>query len=110
MGDSGTGTEARVNHYRVAGKTGTVHKLIAGDYADDRYIASFAGLAPASQPRLVMVVTVDEPSERVHFGGQAAAPVFGRVMGGALRLLNITPDTPSEQMRWAAPVNVKSST
>ena len=110
VGDSGTGTEARVSHYRVAGKTGTVHKLIAGDYADDRYIASFAGMAPASQPRLVMVVTVDEPSERAHFGGQAAAPVFGRVMSDALRLLNITPDTPREHMRWATPVSGNSAT
>jgi cell division protein FtsI (penicillin-binding protein 3) len=110
VGDSGTGTQARVTHYRVAGKTGTVHKLIAGDYADDRYIASFAGMAPASQPRLVMVVTVDEPSERAHFGGQAAAPIFGRVMSGALRLLNIPPDTPSGHMRWAAPASGKSST
>jgi cell division protein FtsI (penicillin-binding protein 3) len=103
VGERGTGTEARVSHYRVAGKTGTVHKLIAGDYADDRYIASFAGMAPASQPSLVMVVTVDDPSARGHFGGQAAAPVFGRVMSGALRLLNITPDTPRGHIRWAAP-------
>jgi cell division protein FtsI (penicillin-binding protein 3) len=80
-----------------------VHKLISGDYAKDRYVASFAGMAPASNPRLVMVVTVDEPDARRHFGGQTAAPVFSRVMAGALRLLNIAPDIPQQGLRWAAP-------
>jgi cell division protein FtsI (penicillin-binding protein 3) len=110
VGEAGTGTEAQVQHYRVAGKTGTVHKLVAGDYAEDRYIASFAGMAPASQPRLVMVVTMDEPSERVHFGGQAAAPVFSSVMSGALRLLNVPPDVPLERFQWAAPADGRSPT
>ncbi len=110
VSDGGTGPEARVLHYRVAGKTGTVHKLVAGDYAEDRYIASFAGMAPVSQPRLVMVVTMDEPSERGHFGGQAAAPVFSRVMAGALRLLNVTPDTPVAPVRWAAPAPANPTT
>lgn len=110
VGEAGTGTEAQVLHYRVAGKTGTVHKLVAGDYAEDRYIASFAGMAPASQPRLVMVVTMDEPSERAHFGGQAAAPVFSSVMSGALRLLNVPPDIPLERFQWAAPADGRSPT
>lgn len=99
----GTGAAAQLLHYSVAGKTGTVHKLISGDYAKDRYVASFAGMAPASNPRLVMVVTVDEPDARRHFGGQTAAPVFSRVMAGALRLLNIAPDIPQQGLRWAAP-------
>ncbi len=99
----GTGAAAQLLHYSVAGKTGTVHKLISGDYAKDRYVASFAGMAPASNPRLVMVVTVDEPEARRHFGGQTAAPVFSRVMAGALRLLNIAPDIPQQGLRWAAP-------
>lgn len=103
VGSEGTGAAARVMHYRVAGKTGTVHKLISGDYAEDRYVASFAGMAPASKPRLVMVVTVDEPGEQRHFGGQAAAPVFSRVMAGALRLLNIPPDTSRAQLRLVVP-------
>ncbi|MFQ5935640.1 MAG: peptidoglycan D,D-transpeptidase FtsI family protein [Acidiferrobacterales bacterium] len=110
VSERGTGTEARVMHYRVAGKTGTVHKLVSGDYADDRYIASFAGMAPATRPRLVMVVTVDEPGEQSHFGGQAAAPVFSRVIGGALRLLSIPPDIRRERLRWAAPVEGRSAT
>jgi cell division protein FtsI (penicillin-binding protein 3) len=110
VSEAGTGTEAQVQHYRVAGKTGTVHKLVAGNYAEDRYIASFAGMAPASRPRLVMVVTMDEPSEGAHFGGQVAAPVFSSVMSGALRLLNVPPDTPTERFQWAAPADGRSPT
>jgi cell division protein FtsI (penicillin-binding protein 3) len=99
-----------VQHYRVAGKTGTVHKLIAGDYAEDRYVASFAGMAPASHPRLVMVVTVDDPSGSAHFGGQVAAPVFSSVMSDALRLLDVPPDIPRERLQWAAPADGQSPT
>jgi cell division protein FtsI (penicillin-binding protein 3) len=110
VSDAGTGTEAQVQHYRVAGKTGTVHKLIAGDYAEDRYVASFAGMAPASHPRLVMVVTVDDPSGSAHFGGQVAAPVFSSVMSDALRLLDVPPDIPRERLQWAAPADGQSPT
>jgi cell division protein FtsI (penicillin-binding protein 3) len=81
-----------VPNYRVAGKTGTVHKFIAGGYAEDRYMSIFAGMAPASDPRLVMVVVLDEPSKGEYFGGQVAGPVFSKVMSGALRLLDIPPD------------------
>ena len=90
----GTGAAARVMHYRVAGKTGTVHKLGADGYAENAYVASFAGFAPASDPRLIMVVTIDQPARGGYFGGQAAAPVFSKVMSGALRLLNIPLDEP----------------
>ena len=82
--------------YELAGKTGTVHKIVNGRYARDRYQALFAGLAPVSNPRLVMVIVVDEPKGGVHYGGLVAAPVFSNVMGGALRLLNITPDAVAE--------------
>jgi cell division protein FtsI (penicillin-binding protein 3) len=92
VGRDGTGAAAQVGFYRVGGKTGTAHKLVNGEYAERRYIASFAGFAPASNPRLVMIVTVDEPAPGAHFGGQVAAPVFGRVMSGAMRLLDIPPD------------------
>jgi cell division protein FtsI (penicillin-binding protein 3) len=88
----GTGIRASVPNYRVAGKTGTVHKSIAGGYADDRYVAVFAGMAPASRPRLVMSVMINEPSNGVYYGGEVAAPVFSKVMEGALRLLDIPPD------------------
>lgn len=92
VGRDGTGAAAQVGFYRVGGKTGTAHKLVNGEYADRRYVASFAGFAPASDPRLVMVISVDEPSTGIYFGGQVAAPVFSKVMAGALRLLNIPPD------------------
>lgn len=92
VSDEGTARDANVPSYRVAGKTGTVHKFIAGGYAEDRYLAVFAGLAPASDPRLVMVVMVDEPRGKKYYGGQIAGPVFGEVMGDAMRLLDITPD------------------
>lgn len=88
----GTGSLAAIPGYRVAGKTGTVHKLVDGGYADDRYLAVFAGMAPASKPRLVLVIMIDEPSGKEHFGGQVAAPIFARVMRGALRMLDIPPD------------------
>ena len=88
----GTAPLAAVQGYRVAGKTGTVHKSVAGGYADDRYLSVFAGMAPASRPRLVAVVMIDEPNNGEHFGGKVAGPVFSKVMAGALRLLNVTPD------------------
>ena len=98
----GTGAAARVVHYRVAGKTGTAHKPVAGGYSENSYVASFAGFAPASNPRLVMVIVVDDPTNGGYFGGQVAAPVFSRVMAGALRLLNIPPDQPPGAPRITA--------
>lgn len=88
----GTGTRAQVTGYRVAGKTGTVKKAVAGGYSDDQYIAIFAGIAPASYPRLAMVVNINEPHAGVYYGGEVAAPVFSRVMSGSLRILGIPPD------------------
>jgi len=88
----GTAPAAAVAGYRVAGKTGTVKKSIVGGYADKRYLAVFAGFAPASDPRLAMVVMLNEPSAGKFYGGQVAAPVFSNIMAGALRLLNIAPD------------------
>ncbi len=88
----GTANKASIANYHVAGKTGTVHKFISGGYADDRYLSVFAGMAPASNPRLVMVVMLNEPGNGKYFGGQVAAPVFSRVISGALRLLDIPPD------------------
>lgn len=89
---AGTARRARIAGYSVAGKTGTVKKPTAGGYSDDRYIGVFAGMVPASDPRLVMVVMIDEPSRGQYYGGLVAAPVFARVMSGALRLLDIPPD------------------
>ncbi|SDR76413.1 cell division protein FtsI (penicillin-binding protein 3) [Halopseudomonas xinjiangensis] len=92
-GQGGTGSRARVPGYQVGGKTGTVHKTLAsGGYAKDRYRSVFAGIAPISNPRFAAVVVIDEPSKGQYYGGLVAAPVFGEVMSGALRLLNVTPD------------------
>ncbi|MBE9515671.1 MAG: penicillin-binding protein 2 [Proteobacteria bacterium] len=99
-GGEGTGAAAQVQHYRIAGKTGTVHKLVNGKYAEDRYLSLFAGMAPAADPRIVMVVMIDDPKGK-YFGGQVAAPVFGSVMAGAMRILNITPDAPVLNRQWA---------
>jgi cell division protein FtsI (penicillin-binding protein 3) len=88
----GTGTRAQVAGYRVAGKTGTAHKVAGAAYAADRYTSSFVGFAPASRPRLVIAVMLDEPGGRSYYGGEVAAPVFSKVMAGALRLLRIAPD------------------
>jgi cell division protein FtsI (penicillin-binding protein 3) len=89
----GTATEARVDGYRVAGKTGTVKKLGEdGRYTEDKYLGLFVGMAPASNPRLVIAVMVDEPSAGKYYGGVVAAPVFSKVMTGALRILGIAPD------------------
>jgi len=90
--EGGTGLRARVAGYRVAGKTGTVKKVMTDGYTSEKYISVFAGIAPASNPRFAMVVTVDEPTGEDYYGGQVAAPVFSRVMGGALRLFDIPPD------------------
>ncbi len=93
----GTATRAAIPGYRVAGKTGTMKKATAGGYSDDRYVSVFAGMAPASDPRLVMVVMINEPRGDVYYGGEVAAPVFAQVMSGALRLLNVSPDDISAQ-------------
>ena len=90
-GPEGTGKAARVKNYRVSGKTGTSRKASAAGYAS-RYIASFAGFAPSSNPRLVAVAVVNDPSGEAYYGGLVAAPLFSTVMEGALRLLNVPPD------------------
>ncbi len=96
--EDGTARSARVEGYGVAGKTGTAHKIANGGYADDRYLAFFAGIAPVRDPRLVTVVLIDEPSGDRYYGGEVAAPVFSRITEGALRLLNIVPDQPAHAL------------
>jgi cell division protein FtsI (penicillin-binding protein 3) len=90
----GTAPKAQINGYRVAGKTGTAHKLEGNGYAKNRYLSTFVGYAPASRPRFVIAVMLDEPSAGQYFGGAVAAPVFSRVMDGALRMLNVPHDAP----------------
>ena len=88
----GTGKRASVMGYQVAGKTGTAWKSFEGGYSTDRYMAVFAGVVPASHPKLATVVVIDEPSGDKFYGGDVAAPVFSNVMSGALRLMDIPPD------------------
>ena len=89
----GTAPRAQIAGYRVGGKTGTAHKLDGRTYTN-KYVSSFIGLAPASKPRLIVAVMLDEPSAGQYYGGTVAAPVFSTVMAGALRLLAVAPDAP----------------
>ncbi len=92
VGPKGTAQLAAVPGYRVGGKTGTAKKSSAGGYDKDNYLSVFAGVAPISDPRLVMAVIVDEPTQNGYYGGTVAAPVFQEVMSNALRILDIAPD------------------
>ena len=96
----GTALKAQVAGYRVGGKTGTAHKIGAHGYEDDKYVASFVGIAPASNPRLIMAVMIDEPSieKDGYYGGAAAAPVFSAVMADALRMLSVPQDSPNNNV------------
>jgi cell division protein FtsI (penicillin-binding protein 3) len=99
----GTAPRARIMGYRVAGKTGTAHKQVDGAYAADKYRSSFVGFAPASRPRLVIAVMIDEPSAGQYYGGAVAAPVFAGVMAGALRILGVPPDAPLAPIELTPP-------
>ena len=90
----GTAPKAQVIGYRVAGKTGTAHKLEGRGYAPNKYVSSFVGFAPASAPRLVIAVMIDEPAGGQYYGGAVAAPVFSNVAGAALRQLGVPTDAP----------------
>lgn len=89
----GTAPKARVPGYRVGGKTGTAYKVEGGAYAR-KYVASFVGIAPISDPRLIVAVMIDEPSGGAHYGGDVAGPAFSQIVGGALRTLGVPPDAP----------------
>ncbi len=88
----GTGKRAAVVGYRVAGKTGTAWKSFAGGYSTDKYMATFAGLVPASHPKLAAVIVIDEPGGNLFMAADVAAPVFSNILSGALRLMDIAPD------------------
>jgi cell division protein FtsI (penicillin-binding protein 3) len=92
----GTGTQAAIAGYRVAGKTGTARIAGKHGYQEKRYVASFAGIAPASKPRLVVAVVIHEPTRGSYYGGRVAAPLFSKVMGAALRMLDVEPDEGTE--------------
>lgn len=97
----GTALQAHIDGYPVAGKTGTSRKAVAGGYGDD-YVALFAGIAPANNPRLAITVVVNDPKSDRYYGGDVAAPVFAKVMSASLQMLNVEPISPQEQSRLAA--------
>lgn len=97
VGPGGTAKKAAITGYTIAGKTGTVKKSTRGGYSDDRYIAVFAGIAPAKDPELVLVVAINEPRDGVFYGGAVAAPVFKEIIEQAVRILNISPDDIPQQ-------------
>jgi cell division protein FtsI (penicillin-binding protein 3) len=90
--EDGTGGNAKVKGYRVAGKTGTAEKSINGKYEKNKNIGSFVGLIPATNPRIIMAIMIDEPTVGSHFGGAVAAPVFSNVMTDVMKILNIPRD------------------
>ncbi|HRQ64296.1 MAG TPA: penicillin-binding transpeptidase domain-containing protein [Xanthomonadaceae bacterium] len=91
VGSDGTAQLAAIPNYRVAGKTGTSRRAVAGGY-QSRYISVFAGMVPASRPRMVAVVVLHDPAGEHYYAGLVAAPAFSRIMDGALRLLDVPPD------------------
>jgi len=103
VGEGGTAPRARIDGYRVAGKTGTARKLRDGRYVSE-YVASFAGFAPASKPRIVVAVMIDEPDAGQFYGGQVAAPVFAEVVDRSLRTLQVAPDAASTLLARSRPV------
>jgi len=94
----GTAPRAQIRGYRVAGKTGTAHKLEGAGYAPNKYISTFIGFAPASAPRIIVAVLIDEPAAGQYYGGAIAAPVFAQVMSGALRFMAVSPDAPLDNV------------
>lgn len=103
VGPGGTAPLAAVPGYRIGGKTGTAYKAEDGGYAEKKYIASFAGFGPVSDPRYIVAVMIDEPAAGKHYGGDVAAPVFSSVMGAALRMMAVPPDAqPAAQARAPA--------
>jgi cell division protein FtsI (penicillin-binding protein 3) len=105
VSEGGTGTQAKVEGYRVAGKTGTSRKAIRGGYGDE-YVTVFAGLVPASDPKFAIVVMVDEPAGDSYYGGTVSAPVFSIVADKALHLMNIAPDKKKQKPAVATGINV----
>lgn len=102
----GTGKNAYVPGYRVAGKTGTAQKVIDGRYADGKYISSFVAIAPANDPKIVVAVIIDEPSNGAYYGGQIAAPVAGEVVKDILSYLDIEPQFTDEELEQNEKENV----
>jgi cell division protein FtsI (penicillin-binding protein 3) len=90
--------KAQVQGYRVAGKSGTARKIVNGQYSKSKYRGSFVGFAPASDPRIVVAVSIDEPSAGGYYGGAVAAPVFSDIVSSTLRRLGVRPDAPVDSL------------
>ena len=99
----GTALRAQIAAYRVAGKTGTAHKIEGTGYAPNKYVSAFVGFAPATAPRVIIAVMIDEPTAGQYYGGAVAAPVFAQVMSGTLRLLSVSPDAPLDNIKLPPP-------
>ncbi|WP_186183053.1 peptidoglycan D,D-transpeptidase FtsI family protein [Burkholderia gladioli] len=95
---NGTSPDAAVPGYRVGGKSGTAYKQVGRGYDHKKYRASFVGMAPMPNPRIVVAVSVDEPTAGSHFGGQVSGPVFSAIVGDTLRALNVPPNMPVKQL------------
>jgi cell division protein FtsI (penicillin-binding protein 3) len=98
VSSAGTSPEAAVPGYRVGGKSGTAYKQSGHGYDHSKYRASFVGMAPMPNPRVVVAVSIDEPTAGSHFGGYVSGPVFSAVVGDTLRSLNVPPDMPVKQL------------
>jgi cell division protein FtsI (penicillin-binding protein 3) len=98
VSSAGTSPEAAVPGYRVGGKSGTAYKQSGHGYDHSKYRASFVGMAPMPNPRIVVAVSIDEPTVGSHFGGYVSGPVFAAVVGDTLRSLNVPPDMPVKQL------------
>lgn len=99
VSESGTGSKAIMQGYTAAGKTGTSRKIENGKYVEDKHLALFAGMAPAEQPKVVVVVVIDQPSRGGYYGGAVAAPVFASITESALRLMNVPPQHSENTIR-----------
>jgi cell division protein FtsI (penicillin-binding protein 3) len=106
----GTAPRAQVPGYRVAGKTGTAHKAEAGGYAEHKYVSSFVGFGPVSDPRFIVAVMLDEPAGAKYFGGDVGAPVFASVMGATLRMMSVAPDSKDTDSSAPRTVEARSIT
>ena len=106
----GTAIKGQVPGYRVSGKTGTARKLVNGQYSESLYLSSFVGYGPASNPRYIIAITVDEPSAGKIYGGEVSAPVFSNVMSQALRMASVPPDAPSVASTSASPPSTLKTT
>jgi cell division protein FtsI (penicillin-binding protein 3) len=103
----GTAPLAQVPGYRVAGKTGTAHKPEDGGYAQKKYVSSFVGFGPVTDPRFIVAVMIDEPAPGKHFGGDVGGPVFSSVMGAALRMMSAPPDAPVPALPAPQPGDIR---